>query len=290
MLASWFYRNIISPEAGPIVRLAVRELRDLYGARTFEALADLHPSLRQSASVRSHEIYGNADGTGTAQSRSLACHKAISEALERWAFYDLRGRPQDHEKYGLHIDATTSGFAAWPQISASGARHRAINEAIERWALNAWWQKKLSHRFIPYPQGSALEIMTPFRDTVTVILFGKFSSHFVYGFATGRDLKDAAFRAAVELERNGRVLNMQTAVLSDSSHMHERRLQFFASVEGHELFQQRLACEEIRTTRMPELLVDCEIVGPWSKYAKVWRTLYRPVASVDAWDERVFLF
>jgi hypothetical protein len=51
----------------------------------------------------------------------------------------------------------------------------------------------------------------------------------------------------------------------------ERRLLYFSLPEGHALFQERLNLQPRRPISAPKVLFDGPIVGPWSRYATVWR-------------------
>jgi len=51
----------------------------------------------------------------------------------------------------------------------------------------------------------------------------------------------------------------------------ERRLLYFSLPEGHALFQERLNTQPRRPISAPKVMFDGPIVGPWSRYATVWR-------------------
>jgi hypothetical protein len=85
----------------------------------------------------------------------------------------------------------------------------------------------------------------------------------------------------MELARHEWVLRARWLVLaagerSAPTNIFERRCLFFASDEGYELFQQRLARKAAGPAPRPELLCDCDIPGPWDQYATVWRFALRP--------------
>lgn len=290
MLAPWFYRNAINPDQGPIVRLSIRELSPAISSDRFEALAYLHPSLQKNFSPTQHEIYGSADGTGSDPRKSIACHKAISEALERWAFYDVLSRPEEHTAYGINIDPTSSGFAAWPGIIAKEARRRARLEAIERWAIRAWWSGLISHEDFSFKTWQGLELLTPFPKSSTVILFGAVAGYHVYGFASAATRILAAHRAETELTRNAHVLQTMPPNLSTAAPIYERRLRFFANLSGQNLFQERIRRSVSIHAEYPKTIVDREIIGPWTKYAKVWRVLFEPKGRSHPEDETFFIF
>jgi hypothetical protein len=56
----------------------------------------------------------------------------------------------------------------------------------------------------------------------------------------------------------------------------ERRAVFFASDEGHALFQERLGTRASGSSPRAEVICDRDIPGPWDQYATVWRFALRP--------------
>ena len=102
----------------------------------YEAYCNLVPGLKSS--ISSFSLYSNVDGMGSDQNKSVAYFKAISEAMERWAFYSLTSS-QHRNDFGFDIDSTSSGFAAFPGFTKRPAAYYARLEALERWALVSWW-------------------------------------------------------------------------------------------------------------------------------------------------------
>src|SRR5215467_1242421 len=84
-LAGLRYRNVLTEFGGPVERIEAGHF-SVRGRRTILANATLRPGL-----IRKERLYlfSEADGTGVAPVASVARHKAVSEALERWAFHSL---------------------------------------------------------------------------------------------------------------------------------------------------------------------------------------------------------
>eukprot|EP01031_Cornospumella_fuschlensis_P015064 gene15064-18400_t len=84
-LAALNYREILTRDGGPVERVSSGSL-DVLGRSEHQANAYLRPRLIRGKPSLS--VYGNADGTGSNRSAQVARHMAISEALERWGFYE----------------------------------------------------------------------------------------------------------------------------------------------------------------------------------------------------------
>jgi hypothetical protein len=244
-LAPWYYRNVVDPKVGPIDRLVTRQIDSDGGRHAWEALAYLHPNIRPTRQTdETHVIYGNVDGTGTSTTRSHACHKAISEALERWAWLTVKSDEASKHDFGLDVDPSTSGFAAWPGPFVSLARKNAYHEAAERWSLTTWWMGGLQHRIISDSSDpiEVIEILTPCAKTAVVVIHGttEFGDH-VYGFAGGSNVTRATKKAKIEFGRNATVLTTWKSDLAAvmPQKLLERRLVYFAGEEGHRQFAER---------------------------------------------------
>lgn len=293
-LAALRYRSVTAP-GGPLASLVdgPGELWD--GRPCRHAFATLRPELR--GPVRP-SLYGDADGQGTAVTRSEACHRAVSEALERWAFY-AASRGPEAARLGFDVEPSTTGMAAFPGVTAAAARGLARLEAIERWSLLEWWRGRLPSRSRRGPGGSAeaLEVRTPFARAAVAVVWTPPATGgpgAAYGFAAGPDFATAAQKAAVELARNRRVLS-ERGPGAEPSLANERRLTFFASAEGHGAFLDRSRASALMPEGLPPeppAVVDRELEGPWSRFAHVWRVLWRheggPDEALD--DPRVFRF
>lgn len=284
-IGAWKYRKIMATEGGPIARVACRRIPDPWKAQgnkdqdLFEVMAYLRDEFKIGI-VNKNLIYGNCDGTGTSTFRHLAIQKAISEALERWAYYEY----QNTSQWGFDLDTNSSGMAAFPGFFRNSPRAAALREATERWSLLNWWNGNLPAEIIS--TGESLHVarlLTPEINHQVALLWKQTSSGaWVYGFACHDSLEQAIQKARIELERNQFVLNscfnMNPATLES---IIEQRLLFFSTSDGHQLFKERLNESVARlqmeqTVPKPLLVVDSEIVGRWTQYANVWRCLWEP--------------
>lgn len=294
-LSHFKYRNILSSDGGPIDKILLPKIKNKDGY--FEALAFLRPAL---TSYAPHNLYGNADGTGSSIYRHVAIHKAISEAIERWAYFSSKNNT-DFKKFRFDVDPTTTGMAAFPGQFKSWSRNIAIAEAIERWSVGAWWEGVLGSQTIdnlPY----AIELITPWSQSYKTVISWQSSSLgiYSYGFATHPQLKGALEKANIERGRNEIVLtkhcakgiNGKTEFGSDLEIVGERRALYFSQRDGYERFLERVkSSKEIKSASLPKKLIDAEIRGSWSSYAVVWRCLFEPTSLrfLNA-DDDYFLF
>src|ERR1700683_1567636 len=194
--APFFYRNVFAEKGGPIQRTENAGTLEMPGHVETQLNACLKPEL--AAGKMSHAVYGSADGTGSSENPAVARHKAISEALERWAFLATQ-RSAEKGKYGFEHDRSSNGMAAFPGLKFQ-ARSAAYYEALERWALIGWWAGHLDaprHELPGYENMGAVRIDHG-RPEEVVILYRKTESGFVsYGHAAGRTLPSAAAKSAV---------------------------------------------------------------------------------------------
>ncbi len=304
-LAPWSYRRLLRQgPANPVLRqLTLRELRASdVGGPGFEAYAYLRKELRPSGAP-CPKLYGDADGTGFAPLGIEACHKAISEALERWCFFQTEGSG-DAAGFGFDREPTTLGMAAFPWMTPGPARERAMREAVERWSIAAWWEGRLAARPLegadrtstiarvihPWAPGGREVVLV--RDEVEVR--GERLS--VYGFSCGRDIGQAFRQATAELRRNREALRKLERGVEEASvdSLFERRLLHFSAAEGRSGFDARLRASfsaRVAAIHAPPLLVNQEIRGPWSRYARVWRCLFEMPSQAHLADELdYFLF
>ena len=251
-LSAWRYRLILDQYGGPLSEIALRPASR--GQPGFEASA--HLCLKYKPYQRtSHHLYGSCDGSGTSLFQYEATAKAVSEALERWAFYESSDS-QHKTRLGFDIDGSTSGMAAYPALTSGPARNKARLEAIERWALCQWWAgntrtQPLTHDVLP-PHTQGFKIVVPWHRTHVVVLFSRASRSgpMAFGFSAETSLAAAIDHASVELLRNVSVLAAITAAPAAALNtplkystaaldLYERRLLYFSG-EGFHLFSERL--------------------------------------------------
>ena len=289
-LAALNYREIFATDGGPIERVSTGSI-DVLGRSAHQANAYLAPGLIQNKPPLS--VYGNADGTGASGSEQVARHMAISEALERWAFYSV-AQGKDAAKYGFDVDGSTNGMAAFPGFFKGQARKRAQLEALERWALVSWWSGHMHASVV----GDAMFGVTALRlehsatfGEVAVLFRRSAAGHVSYGYSAGSTFRTAAARAAVELARNEFVVGYYKlrSVARDVPNCFEQRCLYFAGEEGHAEFLRRVF--DRKPLREAEWAVrfDGELPGPWSKYATVWRVV-PSMPSLDYLDPKCSCF
>jgi len=295
-LASFRYRNILAEAGGPVERLAIVDTTVL-GERQFQANAFLRPEL--VAWRTAGKVFGDAAGTGTADSPMEARFKAISEAIERWAHMAVITSPDCH-RYGFDMDPSSNGMAAFPGLFRRQARFSALMEAAERFNVLSWWEGRLAAKEVvtPWP-GVGAAVLESGAPGVTVILYRRApGGHYAYGHAAGPDFESAGRRAAVELERHEFVVQryllahagLTAEELPRTAHPIERRSLFFAQPEGHELFLERLRSTPRRERRQPVLVYDGPVRGPWEKYAGVWRVVYEPPSERFLGSDEQYFF
>lgn len=289
--------------SGIIDKIQVQRLPDWRQALVYEAYAYLKPQAR--GFTQSHAIYGDCDGSGTADSESLAIEIAVTEALERWAFYTVSATTLDRKYIGLDKNNSTTGFAADRRF-AIRARRRALAEASERWALRNWWTNQggaicieekpdLNLQFwilqSPHPRVTVVLALQRLENLLHPYIYGFAGAH---GLSARRRLAKAKDRALLELNRNKRNLLLADWQKLRPANLIERRLCFFASETGFQLVKEKLnAAQNIPITRRGlQLIVDQRVHGEWDKWIKVWRCLYESVTTdvIDETSEQVFEF
>src|SRR4051794_3126512 len=105
-LAGLRYRNVLAEFGGPVERIEAGHF-SVRGRRTILANATLSQGL-----IRNERMFLFSDaahGTGVDPVASVARHKAVSEALERWAFHSLV-RSERAEQFGFDVDPSTTGM------------------------------------------------------------------------------------------------------------------------------------------------------------------------------------
>lgn len=277
-LAPIRYAKVLHRDGGPIARLESAE-GTLLGMPCMHAAAYLNEGLVPD-SVRSHTRTAQPDGAGSHASEQIACHMAVSEALERWAVYHCRARSHAGIA-GLGYDCSSNGFAAFPGLFKRQAREAAFRESIERHCLISWWEGLLGHRFLPDPQPGvrAIKIENPFSSHSVVILWEQLRDKCCFAFGAGGGNNHAIWRAFVELQRTQTLLenlgrsNAKSSLGEAVGSLFERRIWYFSTAKGMLRFLSRL--EQTAGDRVAplKLLFDDCVSGPWNRYASVWRTV-----------------
>jgi hypothetical protein len=287
-LAGFRYRSVLSKDGGPIESIEEGRM-DVFGSPYSQANARLTAGLCKK---RIMQMYSDADGTGMSRSPSVARHIAVSEALERWA-YSATMSSCFRNKYGLNIDPSSNGFAAFPGISKRAARDFATLEAVERVILLNWWERKIDgiYQETPWPGISAVAFEIKLGAIVVILVSRIGTGIFAYGHAAGHSIKSALEKALLEARRHEWTTKAWLSKESPTlpTNLFERRSLFFSTDAGYKEFMDRVETPTGTRSVSLELICDSEIIGPWSRYATVWRTLFRPpsTAFFEA-DERFF--
>jgi len=296
-LAPFRFARVLFRQGGPIERIEYGRI-EAAGESLFQANAYLARHLHLERST--NQIFGTADGSGTHRSALIARYKAISEAMERWALYYLSQAELGHE-FGMDRDPTSTGMAAFPGLFKAQARRRARREAVERFCLVGWWDRQLRSRKLPVTDRvEGIELQNPLsRDRVVVTWEESAEGLVAYGFSASRTLSRAVWKARIEMERMASVLHrylmanpgFELSDLPTLENRMERRAMYFAMPEGHQEFQSRVQSSSSNplTERLLPL-VDREVVGPWSRYATVWRILYPMPTQAYLRDRDLFFY
>lgn len=295
-LAPIKYSTVLSQHGGPIERLEYAE-GDLLGMPCTHAAAYLQPDC-VAPEVRSCAVVEQPDGAGSHRSPQVACHMAISEALERWAVYHCRV-PGNKHLAGMEFDHSSNGFAAFPGLLKRQARKLAFRESIERHCLMCWWEGQLGHQMLPDPKEGilALQIENPFSVHRVVVLWSRRGDLYSYAFAAGDSLNQAVWRSLVELERIQAMLDclckskhIKSPLEEEFRGLFERRIAYFSTATGTGRFLDRLERPAHGGYKPIKLLFDAAVVGPWDQYANVWRTIIEPPSRDYLSDAEDYFF
>ena len=296
-LAPIRYSRVLTKHGGPVERLEYGEIR-VQGTRRYQANAYLssHLNLKKADNV----LFSAADGSGTDRSAMVARHKAISEALERWAYHYIF-QSGDRSSHGFKQDDTTSGMAAFPGLLKGSVRELARLEAEERYCLVHWWKRWLPHTDYSarLPGVQAVRIRNPLSEAVIILCWRKCPCGWTaYGTGAAGKGQTALWKAVIEMERavtalegfHGTNPGFDRDDLPALSNHLERRLLHFAMPEGTAAFMERLSASKVADGNLKEKpIIDHEIKGPWDKYATVWRVLY-PLQSREHLDPHRLTF
>lgn len=271
--------------------ISIRSHHLLDGSPVFTSNAYLKAELTPAWKEK-NQLYSSCDGSGTSKYKNEAVFKAISEGLERLAFY----QNFTTSNLGFDIDCSTNGIAAYPGLFRSYTRELAHCEAVERWTMAEFWKGNMGVKslhsttygnIVTFQQTSRIQTVLIYHD---FYLGGKPIR--VYGFAASKDKRSALFRARVEMSRNLEVLKSTPANLKrESLNLLEKRLLFFSQSEGANLFNEVLARSQSISAPIqePQILIDTPIEGPWSKYCHVHRVLLHGTSGQsDREDEFAF--
>jgi hypothetical protein len=227
-------------------------------------------------------LFHPADGSGMATTRLEARAKAISEALERWAFTETSAGP-DAVLYGYPYSMSTKGMAAFPSLFPGAARRCAVSEAWEYYSIDAWWGGSLNHWIINRDDATIVFINQPEFDGYVALAIRHLdlkSYVAAYGIGSGATPEEAEMKAQLEACRSETILERRDAtpptVRTKPVLEAEKRLLEFSSPEGFAMVKDRLASRAWMPQIKPKVIYDGPVTGPWSKYTHVWRHALEP--------------
>lgn len=167
-MAPWYYRHLLENNS-VIDPPDFYQIKLLSDQNVFESNVRLKNYLRPSW-LSTSSLYKDCDGTGTSQFKNVAVYKAISEALERYAFYVTIDN--NEAEYAFDKNPTTTGLAAYPSLGSKMARRNAHFEAAERWAIFQFNNKNIP--VIYHPEANSrinfFELIVPFEGCKVVII------------------------------------------------------------------------------------------------------------------------
>ncbi|PIP95855.1 MAG: hypothetical protein COW00_19530 [Bdellovibrio sp. CG12_big_fil_rev_8_21_14_0_65_39_13] len=248
---------------------------------------------RQASSNSKDSLYFDSIGAGSDLIKEKALEKALSEYIERKVFFSLKDSDcYTYSRFGFDMNPTTDGMAAhWWGFKA---RRNAKHEALERWTLHHWWNDLLSFERVKssHPHRTILsKTYKQFNTIVVLICDYREESGFFYGFAAHKNFDKAYNKALVELDRNHRVLTYYNKKKPELSEFREKRVVYFSSPEGFSEFAKKVRKNEsIKDLVFPEVYLDKEIPGPWQKWRRVWRVLFKQHIPQDYKNLNVFMF
>lgn len=282
-LAPLKYRDVLETDGGPIKDIVVGT-EYILGKLQYSAHAFLKSEFQTKRRMSS--VGDMPDGVGTATDPVTAKFRALSEAMERWAFRACSINADMSKLYGFDYDSTTNGMGAFPGLFDSPARLSANREAIERHCLILWWEGYLAIASIsdPFPGVRAIEFENPFGSDRIVLLWQFVEErYYSYGFGLGSTIDEACWRAGVEMHRTDSIVRIpyqQYDVLTEDmvneyEHVFERRILHFSRPDGFAQVLDRMETPPTKTIDgLPKVLLDRKVSGPWDRYVTVWRTVY----------------
>jgi len=286
----------MSVNGGPVERLLWSPAQISFDLQGYEASCHLRSDLRPTDLIE-NKLYGNPDGTGSDKYKSTACYKAVSESLERWAYYAV-GVSLQSKIYGFQIDSSTNGMSAFPGFTKQSARSTATFEALERWALTEWWSGKLCTKQFKTNNITFIEILIPNIGSVVIAWMPvpALKNVVAYGFAAAKTTVGAFTKSQAELFRNIFVLERHTknskSVQMSDLNIQEQRLLWFSTEAGHQNFLDKVngSLNSLVKNIAPSFILDTEIIGPWSQYTTVWRCLFKLSVSHHDYNHDVNFF
>ena len=271
---------LVAEEGGPIAKLEYGQT-DYLGETWQLSRATLQEDHRHPMGNKLC-LFHPADGSGMGRTRLEARAKAVSEALERWAFTETSSGP-DALLYGYPYSMSTKGMAAFPSVFPGQARRAAVAEAFEYHSVDAWWGGTLNHWIMNREDATIVFIDQPSYDGYVALAIRHLClKNYVaaYGIGSGSSPEEAELKAQLEACRTQTVLERRDATPVHARNKPvletEQRLLEFSSREGFELVKDRLASRPWLPALEPKVIYDGPVKGPWNKFTHVWRYALEP--------------
>lgn len=242
-------------------------------------------------------------GGGWSRDREESQCKAVTEAVERWAFrfYSLHSPAAA----ALDLDPTTNGFAALPTtLGKNRATGIAYCEAVERWIMSRIWdhgnfalreifakETAVTELFpkalgaVRYFQAELIPafpaIATADRLYFVLCLVKTASGGVLPGSACGLSPDDTLMRAACEARIHFNMNERMDGI--DLTNLIERRLRYFAeNRDGFELVSRRLVISEAPPlTQAPPAISIQHLPGEWEPDISVCRVMVEQTQHIQ---------
>jgi hypothetical protein len=270
----------VAEEGGPVAELEYGHA-DYLGETWQLCRATLQPEFQHPIGKKLC-LFSAADGSGVGRTRLDARAKAISEALERWAFQETSSGP-DAVLYGYNHSMSTKGMAAFPGLFPGQARRAAIDEAFEYYSVDAWWGGTLKHWIINRDDATIVFIDQPdYAGYIALAIRHLDLDDYVasYGIGSGATPEQAELKAQLEACRSQTILERRAAMPARARNRpvleSEQSLLEFASADGFRIVKDRLATQPWLPVIKPQVIFDGPVKGPWNKYTHVWRHALEP--------------
>jgi len=271
---------MVAEEGGPVENLEYGQISYLNRA-WHQCRATLLPEFRHPMGEKLC-LFNAADGSGMGQTRLEARARAVSEALERWAYQESSSGP-DSLLYGYQYADSTKGMAAFPSLFPGQARRAAVAEAHEYYAIDAWWAGTLRHWIINRDDATIVFIDQPeYAGYIALAIRNLDLNQYVasYGIGSGTTPQEAELKAQLEACRSESILQARERIPENARRRPvletEQNLLRFASPEGHTIVLDRLASQPWLPPIKPKVVFDGPVKGPWNKYTHVWRHALQP--------------
>jgi len=289
--------KFVNPLTGPVISITSSPHPGFWRRWLWLSTARLHPKWVNSN--RSLKVLTNCGGGWSSDKTQSQC-KAVTEAIERWAFryYSLHAP----NEAGLDVDPTTNGFAALPSlVGEETVLMNAYCESLERWALSRMWDdrdiffreasienEKLRNLFADFNghlhcfkaalMANNHDGLPPRVVYFYLCVFETDTGGAIPGSACGEDHQNTLERATLESYNHviayERMKKRQLALFTDIA---EQRLYFFANHKnGYNMVKERIkqiADSKIHDT--PKILLSKRLRGPWDPEVFVHRVLVK---------------